>query len=97
VPNQCEIQKRRESLVIKDSHHIRSNFAKKNHLIGTTLIYSMWNGYLKDVKDFWANNGVKIIEVHTSGHAYIDELTEFVNAIKPKNIIPNHTFHPDKY
>jgi len=34
---------------------------------------------------------------HTSGHAYIKDLRRFVKAIRPKYIIPNHTFHPKKY
>ena len=53
--------------------------------------------YLPSVKPFWEQHEVPIIEVHTSGHAYIKELTEFVTAMKPKYIIPNHTFYPEKY
>lgn len=61
------------------------------------LIYSMWKGYLQGVKEFWEKHHVPIIEVHSSGHAYIGELKDFVMAIKPKNIIPIHTFYPEKY
>jgi ribonuclease J len=57
----------------------------------------MWEGYLPDVKPFWDKYGVPIIEVHSSGHAYIEELQQFVGAITPKYIIPNHTFYPEKY
>ena len=57
----------------------------------------MWEGYLQGVKEFWERYHVPLIKVHSSGHAYIGELKDFVMAIKPKNIIPIHTFYPEKY
>ncbi|GAG71273.1 unnamed protein product [marine sediment metagenome] len=45
----------------------------------------------------WGKHNIPIIEVHSSGHAYVEELQQFVKAIKPKHIIPNHTFYPEKY
>jgi ribonuclease J len=35
--------------------------------------------------------------VHTSGHATVDDLKKFVRAIKPKTLVPIHTFNPEKY
>jgi len=92
-----EIQELRNSLVIKDSYTTRNIFAKKKDLANSVLIYSMWEGYLPDVKPFWDKHNIPIIKVHSSGHAYIEELQQFVKAIKPKYIIPNHTFYPEKY
>ena len=57
----------------------------------------MWEGYLPDVESFWDEHNVPIVKVHTSGHAYIDELQEFVKAMNPKYVIPIHTFYPEKY
>ena len=57
----------------------------------------MWEGYLPDIRPFWDEHGIPIIKVHGSGHAYVEELQNFVKALRPKHIIPNHTFHPDKY
>jgi ribonuclease J len=57
----------------------------------------MWKGYLGDMKPFWEKYEVPINQVHSSGHAYIEELKSFVEAVKPKYIIPNHTFYPNKY
>jgi len=54
-------------------------------------------GYLPEVKPFWDKHGIPILKVHSSGHAYSEELQDFVEAIKPKHIIPNHTFHPELY
>ena len=92
-----EIIKKKNKLVIKDNYLTRNVFAKKKDLSGSKLIYSMWEGYLPDVKRFWEKHNNQIIKVHTSGHAYIEELQKFVKAIKPKYIIPNHTFYPKEY
>lgn len=92
-----EMQNMRNSLVIKDSYATRNVFAKKNGIADSVLIYSMWEGYLTDVKEFWNKHNIPIIQVHSSGHAYVEELQLFVSAIRPKYIIPNHTFYPEKY
>ena len=92
-----EIQNIRNQLVVKDSYTTRRIFANKNYLGNSTLIYSMWDGYLPDVKPFWDKHNVPIVKIHSSGHAYIEELLKFVKAISPKHIIPNHTFYPEKF
>lgn len=92
-----EMQGIRDRLVIKDSYRTRWIFSKKKHLENTSLIYSMWEGYLPDVKPFWDKNNVPVLQVHCSGHAYIEDLKKFAKAIKPKYIIPVHTFFPEKY
>lgn len=92
-----EIQDNRKKLVIKDSFTMRNIFANKRIMDNARLIYSMWSGYLPEVKPFWDKNKVPIDQVHTSGHAYIKELKSFVDALKPKHIIPIHTFYPERY
>jgi ribonuclease J len=92
-----EMIEMKNNLVIKDNYLTRNVFAKKKEIAGSKLIYSMWKGYLPDVKTFWEKYNIPIIKIHTSGHAYIEELQKFVAAIKPKFIIPNHTFYPENY
>jgi ribonuclease J len=87
----------RSRLVIKDSYGTRQTFSQKGHLGETTLIYSMWGGYFPDVKLFWEQNDVPVLHVHCSGHAYIDDLQDFVKAIRPEFIVPIHTFFPERY
>ena len=36
-------------------------------------------------------------DIHTSGHADIGTLKKMVDAIKPKCIVPIHTFHGKDY
>ena len=65
---------------------------------GATVIYSMWGGYLNDrFRDFCANKGLIIEQVHTSGHATVSDLKAFAKALNPKKLVPIHTFESQKY
>ena len=69
---------------------------------GGNLIYSLWEGYLKKSYtkrfiNYLKNRGFSIHKIHTSGHADIPTLKEFVSAIQPKNIVPIHTFAGNQY
>ena len=46
---------------------------------------------------FIKKKNMKFHQVHTSGHAEIAALKKVVKKLKPRKIIPIHTFHPDKY
>jgi len=66
------------------------------------LIYSMWSGYkdqpkTKEFIDFFEGNNCTVIDMHTSGHADVETLKEFANAINPKLIIPIHTNNKNEY
>ena len=85
---------------------VRSSMLKDLDLLknieGATFIYSLWEGYLEDesmkkMMRFIKKNKMNFYQVHTSGHAEIDTLKKVVKKLKPKQIVPIHTFHPDKY
>jgi len=62
------------------------------------LIYSMWEGYLK--KEFiekCLQKGIRIAQMHTSGHAYPSDLKKFASVMAPKVLIPIHTFSSARY
>jgi len=66
------------------------------------FIYSMWEGYLKKPSimkfvKYLNNRKFTVHKIHTSGHADTRTLKKMVEAIKPKNIVPIHTFEGDKY
>lgn len=65
-------------------------------------LYSRWSGYLEQQE--WQKTNAKLdevngdlIEVHTSGHIYADDIIEFVGQIKAKTVIPIHTFEPERF
>lgn len=71
---------------------------KIKNAAGAKLVYSMWEGYLtKEFREFCKNKGLVIEYIHTSGHAAPDDLKIFAKAMKPKMLVPIHTFHADKY
>ena len=60
------------------------------------LIYSMWKGYIEgdktdqDIRELTRRFEQKK-DLHTSGHAYVETLAEFIKRIAPKVVIPMHT------
>jgi len=66
------------------------------------FIYSMWDGYKKEKTtiefiDYLVCKGMTEKQIHTSGHADRDALKRMVDVLKPKNLIPIHTFEGDEY
>ena len=73
---------------------------KESPLQEAQLIYSMWGGYLKkksDVKDFCSTYGINMQRIHTSGHAYLDDLKRLAQALNPSVLIPVHTLAGDSF
>jgi len=65
---------------------------------GSRIIYSMWEGYLTDkFKQYCITKGIEVEQVHTSGHAIVEDLKAFAEALNPKVLIPIHTFEASKY
>ena len=63
---------------------------------GCTMFYSMWEGYkkqenMKEFLKFMEEKGVKIISLHTSGHADEKDFDKLIKKVEPKIIIPVHT------
>ena len=63
---------------------------------GGILFYSMWSGY-RDKEDiatflqFMQDKGVRVVELHTSGHADEETIRALINDVKPHYLIPVHT------
>ncbi|KSV16600.1 lactamase [Dehalococcoides mccartyi] len=86
-------------LLAKDSRYFRGLIVKLKQARDAIAVYSMWHGYLEktDLKGFLDANGIKLTEIHTSGHAYVNHLKKLVEALKPRYVVPIHTFYPEKY
>jgi ribonuclease J len=65
-------------------------------------LYSRWTGYLE--KPEWQVTRSKLqdvrgdlIEVHTSGHIYFEDIRDLVNRLNAQLVIPVHTFEPERF
>jgi len=74
---------------------------RENHNSECLLIYSMWDGYLRqsgNVLQSLLNGFQNTIQLHTSGHATNQAIVEVCNTVRPMQaIIPIHTFNPTKF
>jgi ribonuclease J len=66
------------------------------------IIFSMWGGYKNDKKVndfllFLTGRGLKLLNIHTSGHADTKTLKKLVDTMAPKRLFPIHTSAADKY
>jgi ribonuclease J len=66
------------------------------------VIYSQWQGYLDEPEYAFARQikdklKDKWVYAHTSGHAVKKDLKRFVDALKPKIVVPVHTEHPKRF
>jgi len=86
-------------LVAKDNRYFRGVITKLKQEGDAFAVYSMWHGYLErsDLGQFLETHNIPITEIHTSGHAYVSQLKKLADALKPRFIIPIHTFYPEKY
>ena len=97
------ISENHKDIVMLVRPSMRKDLEKIEGIDGGNLIYSMWEGYLgksatkKFICYLIIDRKFSLLKIHTSGHADIETLKKLVDAIKPKNIVPIHTFESDKY
>lgn len=66
------------------------------------FIFSMWNGYknqekTKKILDYAQLKNMKIIDLHTSGHASIKSIQKIIESSQAHKIIPIHTEKPELF
>lgn len=70
--------------------------------INARAIWSQWDGYLKDgsgakLQADLSVKGVPMEVIHTSGHASISDLRRLSEAVRPRALVPVHTFDGDRF
>lgn len=88
------------SMLIRES--MKSDMDYIGDISGSSLIYSKWSGYKEDPKTkkmlrHLESKNIKIVDLHTSGHASLEAINNLVENSKPKKIIPIHTERPDLF
>lgn len=66
------------------------------------LVYSFWSGYreTESMKEFLSECeklGLKIVTLHTSGHADEDTIKQLIETVNPKVLIPIHTENAERF
>ena len=79
-----------------------SELEKADCLKDSQMIYSLWDGYLKDSRqqpflDWLAGHHIPMTTCHTSGHGPLADLKRFAEAISARKVIPIHTAQPEQY
>lgn len=95
-----EINKKKDKILMlaRDNSIFPSIVKGIDAIMGAKIIYSMWEGYLsEEFNNYCRQKGLVIEQVHTSGHAVVEDLKIFANALHPKKLIPIHTFEPQQY
>lgn len=72
------------------------NLSKLMSFEGGLLVYSMWSGYQQQpaMSSFikgCENMGLRLVSLHTSGHADPDTIRALIERVQPTKIIPVHT------
>lgn len=75
---------------------------RANCLTDATVVYSLWDGYLKTERfqkfvNWIDRTGIPMTKIHTSGHASPQDLQQLAKAINPRKLVPIHTFNRDQY
>ncbi len=81
---------------------MRIDLEQAKCLTDASLVYSMWDGYLKDekLKPFLAwldERGIPLHHCHTSGHASVKDLQRLRVAFGDAVVVPIHTQQPELY
>jgi ribonuclease J len=65
-------------------------------------VWSLWPGYLDEppggqLRGWFAERGIPLSVVHSSGHASVADLQRFAAAVNARVVVPVHSWHPERY
>ncbi len=71
-------------------------------LKGGTLIYSQWEAYRDRpyqarMEEYLRSRGFDDCYLHTSGHAFEEDIRKVIKGLSPEEIVPIHTFYPEAF
>jgi len=97
------IQEKPHEFVVLCRQSVFAPIKKYLDIQKSVWVYSMWTGYLernvslKRMKNYFDDKGAEYHYIHSSGHARLEDLKNFVDAVKPEITIPIHTYHPELF
>lgn len=89
--SRAQIGKQKKYCMLVRSSHLSliKSLSRQNSLSGSVLVYSMWEGY-KEKEDMYKflkgieALGIKIVSMHTSGHADSETIERLITHVNPK-------------
>lgn len=83
-------------------HSLLPDLDRAGCLTGARAIWSQWAGYLNQPRGQalaadLVERGISLAHAHTSGHASIPDLKRLAAAIAPRQLVPVHTFMPERF
>jgi len=95
-PEEIEASPRKWVMLFRDS--MTRDIDRLPAHTATTLIYSLWPGYLdrdgSRLASWCQRHGISLKIAHTSGHADPNSIVRLAHALDPRMIIPMHTEAP---
>ena len=78
------------------------SLAKKTSFENGLLVYSFWSGYreTESMKHFLTECeklGLKIVTLHTSGHADEIAIRQLIETVNPNVLVPIHTENAERF
>lgn len=97
-----EIRERAGELVLVIQGSTLPELARADCLEGATAIWSLWPGYLdqplgKRTVRLLEEHGVALIQLHSSGHAPVEDLQALAGATGSARVVPIHTSAPHRF
>lgn len=83
-------------------HSLLPDLDRAGGLADARAIWSQWAGYLDQPRGQalaadLAGRAIPLAHAHTSGHASIPDLKRLAAAIAPRQLVPVHTFMPERF
>ena len=99
-PEQLAAVKENSVMLFRDS--MRQDVENARCLDGAQLVYSMWDGYLKEERmkpflEWLKQNRIPMCHCHTSGHASVKDLRRLRKAFGSAAVVPVHCAEPEVY
>jgi ribonuclease J len=91
-----------ENFVMLFRPSMQSDLEQAGCLKDAHLIYSMWEGYLREERqrpflDWLSRYQIGITSCHTSGHASLADLQVYAKAVAPRMLVPIHSFKTERF
>lgn len=97
-----ELKARPDGYVVACGEHAVRDLDRHGLVHDSVVVWSLWKGYLDDpgrfdLRGFVETRGGQFELVHSSGHAYVEDLQALAREIAPERVVPIHTSAPGRF